>query len=270
MKQQDPEVEIAAGNPWYLADQFKAQLGSRGRRRVIENRWRVFGEMLQAWAPRPAAGDVLQVLDAGCGDGINLIGLRQIAARQQRLLTITGVDYNPLRLQRARTNDAHVRLQRASLTCLPFVEGAFDVVLCSHVIEHIPDLAPALTELFRSLRPGGLLIVGVPNEGCLTAYLRNHWIQPSIGRDTDHVNFFTDRTLTAALTAAGFSIRRVERETFFFPHSYINAGLNELAAGHWLMAALRRLVPSQAGGLIVAAEKPATAGGVGNVPLFRE
>lgn len=255
MKQHHPEAEIAAGNRWYLADQFQAQLGSRGRRRVIENRWRVFGEMLQAWAG--PAGAELQILDAGCGDGINLVGLRQIAAGQQRRLTVTGVDYNPLRLPRARANDPAARLQRASLTRLPFVEGAFDVVLCSHVIEHIPDLAVALAELFRSLRPGGLLIVGVPNEGCLTARLRNHWIQPSIGRDTDHVNFFTDRTLTAALAAARFDVRRVERETFFFPHSYLNAGLNELTAGHWLMAALRRVAPSQAGGLIVAAEKPA-------------
>lgn len=260
MKQHHPDVEIAAGNPWYLADQFRAQLGSRGRRRVIENRWRVFGEMLQAWAA-PDSGRELRVLDAGCGDGINLVGLRQIAAGQQRRLRVTGVDYNPLRLARARSNDPAASVQRASLVDLPFVTGAFDVVLCSHVIEHIPDLAPALAELCRVLRPGGLAIVGVPNEGCATARLRNHWIQPSIGRDTDHVNFFTDRTLTAALTGAGFSIRQVERETFFFPHSYLNAGLNELAAGHWLMAALRRLFPSQAGGLIVAVEKPAVPGG---------
>lgn len=259
MKQHDPAAQMSAGNRWYLADQFHAQLGSRGRRRVIENRWRVFGEMLQAWAT-PASGSALRVLDAGCGDGINLVGLRRIAAAQQRRLDITAVDYNPLRLERARTNDPASTVQRASLLNLPFVTGAFEVVLCSHVIEHIPDLAPALAELCRVLRPGGLAIIGVPNEGCATARLRNHWVQPSIGRDTDHVNFFTDRSLTAALAAAGFRIRRVERETFFFPHSYINAGLNELAAGHWLMAALRRLFPSQAGGLIVAAEKPAAGG----------
>lgn len=269
MKQHHPDAEIAAGNPWYLADQFQAQLGSRGRRRVIENRWRVFGEMLQAWAA-PASGGALRVLDAGCGDGINLVGLRQIAADHQRQLRVTGVDYNPLRLQRARTNDPASTVQRASLLNLPFVNAAFDVVLCSHVIEHVPDLAPALAELCRVLRPGGLAIVGVPNEGCATARLRNHWIQPSIGRDTDHVHFFTDRTMTVALTAAGFSIRRVERETFFFPHSYINAGLNELAVGHWLMAVLRRLVPSQAGGLIVAAEKPDTVAPVGHGSPLRE
>lgn len=109
----------------------------------------------------------------------------------------------------------------------------------------------------RETRPGGLAIVGVPNEGCLIARLRNHIVQRSISRTTDHVNFFTDITLTDALTAAGLRVRRVERETFFFPHSYINAGLSEFRAGHWLMATLRRAFPSQAGGLIVASERPA-------------
>lgn len=236
---------------------------------MIENRWRVFGEMLQAWAGH-AGGRALRVLDAGCGDGINLVGLRQVAAGQQWSLRVTGVDYNPLRLERARTNDQAASLNRASLLNLPFVTGAFDVVLCSHVIEHIPELAPALAELHRVLRPGGLLIVGVPNEGCATARVRNHWLQPSIGRETDHVNFFTDRTLTATLVAAGFGIRQVERETFFFPHSYLNAGLNELAAGHWLMAALRRLFPSQAGGLIVAADRPVAPVAGLNQQVFQE
>jgi hypothetical protein len=106
------------------------------------------------------------------------------------------------------------------------------------------------------LRPGGLLIVGVPNEGCLMARLRNGIVQRSIQRATDHVHFFTARTLTAALASAGLRVRSVDRETFFFPCSYINIACNELTAGHWLMSGLRRLLPSQAGGLIVACEKP--------------
>jgi len=66
------------------------------------------------------------------------------------------------------------------------------------------------------LRPGGLLIVGTPNEGCLMGRTRNRWIQPSIGRTTDHVHFFTDRTLAQALHDAGLRIVKIERETFFF------------------------------------------------------
>jgi SAM-dependent methyltransferase len=224
MKQDHPAAEIAAGNPWYLADQHRSQLGSRGRRRVIEHRWRVFGEMVDEWRGRRASRDEVAVLDAGCGDGINLIGLRDLAAKRRLRLDLFGVDYNFLRLTRARGVDSRARVHQGSLYQLPFVSGSFDVVLCNHVLEHVPDLPAALANLRRVLRPGGLMIVGVPNEGCLMGRARNRVIQPSIGRSTDHVHFFTAKTLTAALTSAGLLVQRVDRETFFFPCSYLNAG----------------------------------------------
>lgn len=256
MKQHHPQTEIAAGNRWYVDEQAPAQLGTRGRRRVIEYRWRVFGEMVDAWQVGSDHGKALTVLDAGCGDGINLVGLGSIAAERGLRIRLRGVDYNPVRLARARQSAARPSLQLGSLCRLPFVDGAFDVVLCNHVIEHVPDLTGALSELSRVLSPAGLLIVGVPNEGCVLARLRNQVIQPSIGRTTDHVQFFTERTLCDALEASGLRARRVERETFFFPCSYVNIGCTELGIGHWLMSALRHLFPSQAGGLIVACEKP--------------
>jgi len=257
MKQDDPQSQISAGNRWYVADQFHAQLGTDGRRRVIENRWRVFGEMIREWRRRQHASTVLNVLDAGCGDGINLVGLRRIEGDEHLVMNVFGVDYNPLRLGRAEKAEPTARLHLASLDQLPYGDGTFDVVLCNHVVEHVPDFALALAELFRVVRPEGLVIVGVPNEGCLIARLRNHVIQRSIIRTTDHVNFFTERILRRALTEAGLQVRQVQLETFFFPHSYINAGLNEFAVGHWLMARLRKVCPSQAGGLIVASERPA-------------
>ena len=257
MKQHQPAVEIAAGNPWYLADQFRAQLGSRGRRRVIEDRWEVFAQMIGEWRGDRRHDGALSTLDAGCGDGINLVGLREVARRVGVTMSITGIDYNPVRLDRARNVAPEAHFNQASLYALPFGDASFDLVLCNHVIEHVPESGRALGELFRVVRPGGLLIVGVPNEGCAMARLRNHVVQPSIARDTDHVNFFTEASLADAITRAGFGVRRVARETFFFPHSYLNAALNEVAAGHWLMAALRRIFPSQAGGLIVSAVKPA-------------
>jgi SAM-dependent methyltransferase len=257
MRQHHPLTEISAGNRWYVADQFRSQLGSRGRRRVIANRWKVFAEFLRDWRERRGGSRRLNILDAGCGDGINLVGLDEVTAGHDLRATIYGLDYNPVRLARARGVAGGSRLQQGSLYDLPFAGASFDVVLCNHVIEHIPDLARALSELHRVLRPGGLLVIGVPNEGCLMARMRNRLVQPSIGRTTDHVHFFTAQTLADALSRSGFRVRRIERETFFFPCSYLNACCAEVGIGHWLMAGLRALVPSQAGGLIVAAEKPA-------------
>lgn len=51
---------------------------------------------------------------------------------------------------------------QASLTALPFAHDTFDLIVCFHVLEHIPDDARAMRELARVLRPGGLAIVQVP------------------------------------------------------------------------------------------------------------
>jgi SAM-dependent methyltransferase len=45
---------------------------------------------------------------------------------------------------------------------LPVVDGSIDVVLCTQVLEHIPEPVPVVEEIFRVLRPGGTLILSVP------------------------------------------------------------------------------------------------------------
>ncbi len=51
---------------------------------------------------------------------------------------------------------------QASLTELPFPDDSFDLIICFHVLEHIPDDATAISELHRVLRAGGVAIVQVP------------------------------------------------------------------------------------------------------------
>ena len=51
---------------------------------------------------------------------------------------------------------------RADATALPFDDDAFDRVIASEVLEHVPDDAAAIAELVRVLRPGGVLAVTVP------------------------------------------------------------------------------------------------------------
>lgn len=50
----------------------------------------------------------------------------------------------------------------ADVTDLPFEDASFDVVLCSHVLEHVPDDRRALAELYRVLALGGLAVIAVP------------------------------------------------------------------------------------------------------------
>jgi len=89
-----------------------------------------------------------RVLDAGCGEGVLV---DEYAGR----IAITGVD----------ANYASDRVTQGSLTALPFPEAAFERALCLDVLEHLAfeDQPRALAELFRVLRPGGELLVSVPN-----------------------------------------------------------------------------------------------------------
>lgn len=72
----------------------------------------------------------------------------------------------PLANLRCRTVDRFdpAADHRADLTRLPFADGRFDLILCSHVLEHVPDDAAAMAELARVLRPGGTAIILVPYD----------------------------------------------------------------------------------------------------------
>lgn len=58
--------------------------------------------------------------------------------------------------------DPKVAILRADIINLPFNENSFDVVFCSHVLEHIIDDGKALMEIFRVLKPDGFAIIQVP------------------------------------------------------------------------------------------------------------
>ncbi|HVL67122.1 MAG TPA: class I SAM-dependent methyltransferase [Vicinamibacterales bacterium] len=89
-----------------------------------------------------------RVLDAGCGEGVLV---DEYAGR----LAIVGID----------ASYASERVRRGSLTALPYGDGTFDRALCLDVLEHLSfeDQPKALAELFRVLKPGGELLVSVPN-----------------------------------------------------------------------------------------------------------
>jgi 2-polyprenyl-3-methyl-5-hydroxy-6-metoxy-1,4-benzoquinol methylase len=47
---------------------------------------------------------------------------------------------------------------KADICNLPFEDNQYDVILCNHVLEHIPDDTKAMQELYRVLKPGGMVI----------------------------------------------------------------------------------------------------------------
>ena len=89
-----------------------------------------------------------RVLDAGCGEGV-------LVDEYADRLDIIGLD----------ANYGSDRVTHGSLTALPFPDASFDRALCLDVLEHLAyeEQPRALAEIFRVLRPGGELLVSVPN-----------------------------------------------------------------------------------------------------------
>lgn len=246
---------IRQGDPWYVDDQFTHQLQNPAARAVIERRWLRWTEAIGGWAQRSQARNrPLAVLDAGCGDGINLLGLQSILTQLEIPARLVGMDPNPLRLERAAAQFPKVSFVRADATALPFRTGSLDLILCNHVLEHITADVHALAGLRRALSPGGLLILGVPNEGCALARLRNHVLEPGIARSTDHVQFYTRPRLARLVDAAGLRVEAVLGEGFFHPHTLLGP---LWAKGSWraFSRGLAALLPSQCAELICFATK---------------
>jgi len=53
---------------------------------------------------------------------------------------------------------------KANICNLPFESDSYDVILCNHVLEHIPDDTQAMQELYRVLKPGGMAILQIPQD----------------------------------------------------------------------------------------------------------
>lgn len=119
----------------------------------------------------------LRVLDAGCGNGLYLRGLRD------RGVTAVGCDLSPGMLRAAahqaagrpaagRPAAGRPAVLNADVTALPLGDGAVDVALAIHMLYHVPDRAAALRELRRVTVPGGL-VVAVTNGARHTRALRD-------------------------------------------------------------------------------------------------
>jgi SAM-dependent methyltransferase len=79
-----------------------------------------------------------------------------------RLKRVPGVDYLSIDLAWGRA------MMRADITNLLFPHDSFDVIYCSHVLEHIPNDHKAMTEFYRVLKPSGWAILQVPIKGKTT------------------------------------------------------------------------------------------------------
>lgn len=145
------------------------------------------------------------VLDAGCGLGRHLC---QLATMPR--LKIFGIDmstgalaasYKSLDTMPCRQSDDFL-LSVADITKLPFPDASFDCVICSEVMEHIPDHENALRELDRILKPGGTLVVSVPRFFAERICWLISW--DYYNEKGGHIRIYKKKQLKKMLTGQGF------------------------------------------------------------------
>ena len=142
------------------------------------------------------------ILDVGCGLGTYIRKLRAFSEK------VYGVDIDPDKVAQAQEQLEHVYLAPAEK--LPFPDAYFDVVLLHEVLEHVEDDHQAVCEAYRVAKPGGRLVVFVPNRlypfethgvYCRGEYrfgnipLVNYLPDPLRNRLCPHVRAYTSRGL---------------------------------------------------------------------------
>jgi ubiquinone/menaquinone biosynthesis C-methylase UbiE len=177
--------------------------------------------------------DGAKLLDVGCGTGDLL---RRLGGRFE----CAGCDPAEEMLQHARAANPAAELAAAPAEALPFEDARFDVALCIEVVRYLDDPRPALRELARVVRPGGLALVTFAPLATTSLYPLVNAVTARVrvpGLTRVRQRFHTVRGAERLLAGAGFE--RVEVEARYFgPFIYLNRLSRRLAS-----ALLRRWEP---------------------------
>ena len=103
---------------------------------------------------------------------------------------------------------------KADICNLPFESNSFDVILCNHVLEHIPDDTKAMKELLRVLKPGGWGVFQIPQDLSREITFEDHSITDKKERTRifgqyDHVRIY-GRDFFEKLRSIGFKVTEID------------------------------------------------------------
>ena len=173
-----------------------------------------------------------KVLDIGCGRGLLLHKLRQ------RGWTPMGTELSEEAASYARDR-LGLPVTTQMVEDVKFPDEEFDLVILWHVLEHVQSPRAMLKEVSRILKPGGTLLVAVPNFGSLEAqWSKAGWFHLDVPR---HLTHFTRATLAHALNVAGLTVSSTNffsTEYDFF--SFVQSVQNKMGLRHNLLYNLLR------------------------------
>jgi SAM-dependent methyltransferase len=187
-----------------------------------------------------------RILDLGCGGGRHAFE----AARRGARVVAADLDLGELKQVRdvvaadpAVTVDGTITTVNGDALRLPFPDGAFDRIIASEVLEHIPDDGAAAAELARVLRPGGTMAVTVPSwlpERVCWA-LSKEYHAPFV--EGGHVRIYSAGGVRAVLRGAGLRpVASHRAHALHSPYWWLKCAVGPRNDDHRLVRAYHRLL----------------------------
>jgi len=182
--------ELARVNDGFRAESFRDLF-------VLEdqNFWFTSRNCLIVWALQKYFPQARNFLEIGCGTGYVLSGIQKLNPN----LTLSGSEIyvNGLEFTSQRLNN--IELFQMDARKMPF-DNEFDVIGAFDVIEHIPEDELVLSEAFRSLNPGGGILITVPQHPFMWSITDDY---------ACHVRRYTAEELRRKVERAGFKVERM-------------------------------------------------------------
>ena len=179
-----------------------------------------------------------QILDIGCGIGTYVKRFLDFSPH------VYGLDVDEERLKVGAATIMNLALARSET--LPFRDNSFDITFMNEVLEHVEDDAQTVREVLRVTRPGGHVIIYVPNRMYFFEthgfYLGNRYIFKLLPL----INWFPDIIRNRFVPHARAYLWRDLRKLFqgtssrVMVHTYVYPGYDNIAAGHQILAFLLR------------------------------
>ncbi len=148
------------------------------------------------WLDRLPPG---RLLDVGCGDGRRLELLSGMGWEPD------GQEVDPAAIRQVRNRGLTVHEGRLGDCQLP--AATYDAVISSHVIEHVHDPLELMGEMYRLLKPGGILVLATPNtESYGHLVFQENWLPLDPPR---HLHLFSPRNMKTLIDRSGFKDQQV-------------------------------------------------------------
>jgi SAM-dependent methyltransferase len=180
-------------------DFYREYLEAEERHWWFAGRRRILLSMLESVMPAVSGGS-RRLLDVGCGSGFLLRDFRRYGRA-------FGVDANEEAIRACRARGLDV--EHVTSSPLPFERESFDVITALDVLEHLEDDVGTIDDLYRLLKPGGVLLVTVP------AFM---FLWGTHDEVNEHKRRYTARQLTGRLVKSGFQPSRTTYfNTLLFP-----------------------------------------------------